>query len=388
MIDKNQQALLELLKASLFGAEPHFPEGVDWDAVLKEAKDQTVVALVSSAVPKEEAAKWQVPVAQNKMRFFQILDEQENLLKLFRDAGIPLVIIKGFAAAQYYPVPLQRTMGDIDFVVPQDRLEEADQLMLENGYAFSHKTDRHYDYSKNGTEFELHCRYCEKRWDFERLIAEGLSQAVSCEMYGKAFPVLPTEINGLVLLDHIRSHLYGGLGIRQIIDWMMYVHAHLDDAMWTKRFAQLAREPGLETLATTITKMCKLWFGLPDEITWCDSADEETARQLMKLVFDYGNFGKKRMNEGNPVETISTDVSRYGLFRYLQTMGESTWKAYHKHHFLKPFAWLYQIFRFAKNGMIALFSGEKDKVDTSQAKERYNLYKKLDINYNQKNHNE
>ena len=67
MINVNQQALLELLKASLFGAEPHFPEGVDWDAVLKEAKDQTVVALVAPAVPKEEAYKWQIPAAQNKM---------------------------------------------------------------------------------------------------------------------------------------------------------------------------------------------------------------------------------------------------------------------------------------------------------------------------------
>ena len=35
MINVNQQALLELLKASLFGVEPQFPEGVDWDAVLK-----------------------------------------------------------------------------------------------------------------------------------------------------------------------------------------------------------------------------------------------------------------------------------------------------------------------------------------------------------------
>ena len=384
MINVNQQALLELLKASLFGAEPQIPEGVDLDAVLKEAKDQTVVGLAASAVPKEEADKWRIPAAQNKMRFFQILDEQENLLKLFRDAGIPLVIIKGFSAAQYYPVPLQRTMGDIDFVVSQDHVGNARRIMDENGYDFSHTTDRHDDYSKNGTVFEMHRRYCEDHWDFEHLIAEGLSQAVPCEMYGKQFPVLPTEINGLVLLDHIRSHLYGGLGIRQIIDWMLFVHAHLDDVMWTECFAQLACEPGLETLATTITKMCKLWFGLPDEITWCDSADEETARQLMELVFDYGNFGKKRLHEGNPVENISVDVSRYGLFRYLQTMGESTWKAYHKHHFLKPFAWLYQIFRFAKSGIVALFSGKKEQVGTAQAKERYSLYKKLDINYNQK----
>lgn len=122
MIDENQQALLELLKASLFGAEPHFPEGVDWDTVLQEAKDQTVIALAAPAVT-EEAEKWRIPVARNKLRFFQILDEQTYLVNLFQEADIPMVILKGCAAAMYYPEPLQRTMGDIDFIVPPEYVD-------------------------------------------------------------------------------------------------------------------------------------------------------------------------------------------------------------------------------------------------------------------------
>ena len=57
MINVNQQVLLELLKVSLFGTEPVFPEGVDWDDVLQEAKDQTAVALAAPAVPEEKAEK-------------------------------------------------------------------------------------------------------------------------------------------------------------------------------------------------------------------------------------------------------------------------------------------------------------------------------------------
>ena len=37
MIDSNQQALIELLKASLFGMKPSFAEVVEWEAVLKDA---------------------------------------------------------------------------------------------------------------------------------------------------------------------------------------------------------------------------------------------------------------------------------------------------------------------------------------------------------------
>ena len=200
MIDQNQQALLELLKASLFGAEPSFPEDVDWDAVLKEAQDQTVTALVASAVPPQEAAKWQISVARNKMRFLQILDEQTKLYQLFDDAGIPMAIIKGCAAAMYYPAPLNRTMGDIDFVVSSERINEANQLMTENGYQYMDTTQRHYDYVKNEIELELHHHYSDPDWDFENRISEGLSNVTLSEIYGKQFYTLPTEINGLVLL--------------------------------------------------------------------------------------------------------------------------------------------------------------------------------------------
>ena len=37
--------------------------------------------------------------------------------QLFENNNIPLVILKGTAAAMYYPKPQLRTMGDIDFLV-------------------------------------------------------------------------------------------------------------------------------------------------------------------------------------------------------------------------------------------------------------------------------
>lgn len=380
MIHQNQQALLELLKASLFGIEPSFPEEVDWDAVLKEAQDQTVAALVASAVPSQEAAKWQTPAARNKMRFLQLLDEQTKLYQLFDNAGIPMAIIKGCAAAVYYPAPLNRAMGDIDFVVPIERVDEANRLMTENGYRYTDTTQRHYGYVKNGIELELHHHYSDPDWDFENRISEGLSNLTLSEIYGKQFYTLPTEINGLVLLDHVRRHIMKGLGMRQIIDWMMFVYAELNtDSAWEERFAPLAREIGLETLATTMTKMCKIWLGLPDEISWCDSADEEAAQQLLELVFHFGNFGRKNQIEHRAAESFTTGVRKQGLFRYLQHSGEKNWKLYHKHKGLQPFAWLYQSFRFAGKGTAAFFRGERFSQAISAGKERVSLYKDLGI---------
>ena len=382
MINTNQKALLELLKVSLFGKAPAFHDVVDWDAVLQEAKDQAVVGIATAAVPKEKAEKWQIPTAQNTMKFFQILDEQTKLVQLFQDAGIPMVILKGCAVAMYYPEPFQRTMGDIDFIVPPNRFEDARRLMTEKGYEFSHDygDDRDYTYEKSNIIFELHHRYSDKEWDIDPLIFNGIVHPETCEVYGKEFPALPTEINGLVLLDHVRHHLFYGLGIRQVIDWMMFVHAFLDDETWESCFAPIARDAGLEVFAITMTKMCVLWFGLPDVISWCDSADERTAKQLLDTIFDFGNFGRKNPLVFRTAENVSMEVRKRGIFRYLQSSGTANWRACQKYHFLCHFAWLYQLFRMVIKGFRSLIRGEHLIADAANGAKKADFYKNLCLN--------
>lgn len=381
MIDINQQALLELIKASLFGAKPQFPDGVDWDAVLTEATDQTVIALAAPTVPAQEAEKWRVPAAQNTAHFLRVVHEQTNLIQLFGDAGIPTVILKGSAAAMYYPSPLCRTMGDVDFIVPPERFDDARRLMEENGYDFEgdYGDDRDYSYRKNGVVLELHHRYSDAGWDIDPLIFDGISHAVTREIVGRRFPALPDEINGMVLLDHVRHHLYGGLGIRQIIDWMMFVRAALSDDAAAERFLTLARAARLETFALTMTKMCRLWFGLPGA-AWCDGADEATARQLLETVFAKGNFGRKDPYVYRPMEEVSRGVKELGFFRFLQRTGRANWQASERHRILRPFAWLYQLFRYMGRGIAALFRGDRFRKDISAGNEKSDFYQRLGIN--------
>ena len=381
MTDANQQALFELLKASLFGEEPVFPDEADWDAVFEEAQLQTVVALAAPAVPKEQAKKWDERVSRNTAHYMRVLYEQTRMVRLFEDKGIPLVVLKGSAAAMYYPVPSRRTMGDIDFIVPPERFDEARELLENSGYAFQgdYGDGRDYTYFMGGVIFELHRRYSDADRDIEGIILDGLSRAVTREINANRFPALEDAVNGLVLLDHVRHHLYGGLGLRQIIDWMMYVHAVLSDDFWEKEFCPLARGAGLERLAIVMTKMCRLWLGLPDDISWCGEADEATAEQLLDTVMNSGNFGRKDPYVYRPMESVTMDIKEKGLFRSLQDTGLSCWKAAQKHAFLRPFAWLYQIFRFIGKGIAALLSGERFGKDISGGAEKADFYKRLGI---------
>jgi hypothetical protein len=286
-----------------------------------------------------------------------MLYEQNSLISLFSSNSIPLFIFKGTAAAIYYPNPSLRTFGDIDFYVPQEFFSSARDLIERSGYHFIENNDRHYEYEKNGICFELHSRISrEGVFEIDHLVLNDLDSVVDCSLINYSFPCLPTYKNGLILLWHLAHHLKtSGIGCRQIIDWMMFVNKELDDSAWNQCFRPLAREAGLEKIAITVTYMCKKWLGLPKIITWCDDADEDLVDYMLIRIIDDGNFGRDRASS----ESIKIEMYKEGIFKHLQRKGLLTWPLAQKHSFFRPFAWLYQLYRYLSKGIVGLFTGKK-----------------------------
>ena len=135
----------------------------------------------------------------------------------------------------------------------------------------------------------------------------------------------------------------------------MFVHKELDDSARVDSFMSFACEAGLEKLAITVTFMCKKWLGLPNDISWCDNADEELADQLLIRVLDDGNFGSDRA----PFESVKRSIRKEGFFKYLQRVGMENWVLAQKHVIFRPVAWLYQLCRFAFEGVIGLIKRKK-----------------------------
>ena len=356
-IEKEHACLLELLKYTLFNQPPVIPESINWAKIFESAKAQCIVPLLASTIPLEYREEWNGIYYQSKAYIMQMLYEQNLLVKLFRDNNIPIVILKGTAAAVYYPNPLLRTFGDIDFYICEESLECARKLLEQNEYIFDLKNERHYEYTKHGIEFELHTRFsCEHYNDIDKILLLGMNDSIDYKISNYSFPGLPANENGIILLGHIMQHLYdSGIGLRQIIDWMMFVHKELDDSAWEKRFKKLAIDAGLDELAITVTYMCKKWLGLPDDITWCNSADDETADNLLIRVLDDGNFGRDRA----PYESVKSLIHNEGVFKYLQRAGMENWSLAQKYKIFRPFAWIYQLWRFSHKGLVSLAKGKK-----------------------------
>ncbi len=383
-----QKILLELIKQSQFGDEKLFPiDSCDWDIVYSEAISQSVIGIIAPEIPSSIRAsneKWQRIRDQQLAYNVRYFHAESELTKLFEKTDTPFVILKGTSAAIYYRHPERRMMGDIDLLVPQELFEKTIELLSENGYEMESTPDlkmsipRHVGFKKNKISIELHHHFSREELDIEKYLIEGIPRRIYAEVDSIRFPMLPKLSNGLVLLEHLRAHLQSGLGLRQVVDWMMYVNRELSDQFWEVEFSSIVESKGLAKLAKVTTRMCQIYLGLPDTITWCSDADENLCNKLMENIFISGNFGKKH-GSGNAVESIRTKMKKQGFFRWLQIAGEHNWKAYKKHHWLKPFCWIYQIGRYAKQGLRTGRSYKQLSSDFGRGKERYDLLKELGI---------
>lgn len=368
--------LLELLKAELFDLKANIPNEANWSKIFESAKAQCIIPLVAAHVPTEHRKEWLEISYQSKAHFMQMIHEQNSLVKIFNDNKIPFVILKGTAAAIYYPSPSLRTYGDIDLYISENELAFANDVLIRNGYESEKNEERHNEYIKNGMIVELHTKFSSKNYnDIDHILINGLYNSTNYIVASSTFPGLPTYENGLVLLGHIMQHLKeSGIGLRQIIDWMMFVHKELDDSSWNNHFRSLAAEAGLEKLAITVTFMCKKWMGLPDEITWCNSADEDAADWLLTRIFDDGNFGRDRA----PYENVKASVRNEGIFKHLQRMGVENCTLARKCAFFRPFAWIYQLGRYTVYGISGQIKGKKVFIKDKQDMNIVEFWKRIE----------
>jgi len=381
-----QQNNLLALVARTLGQSAAGLVGADWTEILTLARQQAIsgfVAQAALALGATNAGDWQTEYYKQLKNYTNILVAQGELHRLLEAGGIRYAVLKGCAAAAYYPADVMRTMGDIDFIVPEEQFEAAFDLMVDSGYvtavrdaaAVAKLNPRHACYARHGVSYELHRIFVDGRVKdcegFNNLIIECVAGAEaelarlgeSCE-----FRKLPDLVNGLVILQHINQHLRGGVGLRQIIDWMMFVRSA---SVGAAEFLRVAERFGLARLAVNVTRMCQMYLGLGsaasevdlggasmDELDgWCTGADDETCRELMHKVLLDGNFGSNDYTRSSMKSVLQGSRNPVAYFKRLQLGGLCRWEAAQAHAVLRPLAWAYQLGR-----VVPILLGREDAI--------------------------
>ena len=337
------QAVFDIIQASLWGKKPPQVDRKIYEELVAHTIHTLPAGILSSiSMDPELRSEW---VKENYLQVTHNVNyryEQDAL-----PISVPYAILKGTEAAQYYPHPEFRNMGDIDIITRREDFLSVCNMLIQGGYTeyipkYTGETIRHRIFTKEDIMVEVH-KYFAMFNDKES--AEYVDNLIINQIDDTHR--LPDFVNGIVFLEHISQHMEEGLGLRQIIDWMMFVHQCLPDEKW-EEFRYMTICAGVEKLAIICTRMCEIFLGLPER-AWSKEADEALCKRLMEYVLACGNFGNKREYKSFRSEKmLSIARSPTAIFTLLQRYGMYNWKSAKKHPILKPFAWLYQTFRYVR----------------------------------------
>lgn len=380
MVQENQE-LFDIIKASLW-SNCIINSDIS-DNTRKELRDQRIEGLAINVLPEYEREKF-----QQASRFLKMISVQKEVIKILSQNNIDAVIIKGLAAGIYYPSPYLRMYGDIDILVHPRRYREAADALCQGNILMTEtlrKNATHF--SKNNISIDLHeCppglnRVKEGTFIHEYLLS-GLDDIQNTEIHQLLcnFPLLPWKQNGLELIWHIREHLYNGLGLRQIIDWMMFVNACLHTESTYTEYKDVLEQAGLLTLAKTVTRMCQLYMGLDDSIAWCKDVEETLCHDLMSYLLDQGNFGTKKKDD-KAAKVLTRYRNPLSFLIRMQQKGVREWKPAREHAVLRPFAWVHTgvkgVSRYAEKGGLT-----KLEMDLEENRKRRELFDQLYVENN------
>ena len=317
---RTDRLFFSLLRAGLWDTLPDpalFTDSVDWEAVYETANRQTLLGFVGDGIALQVAhpeipASAKAPVDIRKKFLVQVVKAERRNEKLnrfivrfnriFTEAGITPVIVKGQGVALAYRQPMHRQSGDIDYLLtPEDYARARDIIAPLASEVEPEGTDRlHYNCTIDGITVELHGtdapRYHrsgpEKRFD-EFTVRHYAGEKLLWDLDGEKIPLMDHHFSVIYILEHFHHHMMtSGVGLRQICDWMMYIAAHLDALDEAALEADL-RELSLLRPWKVYAALAVSYLGMPEEkMPLYDPSYVRYNARVWRIIAKTGNFGK------------------------------------------------------------------------------------------------
>lgn len=321
MIDEQQNIFLSLVRSALWDTAPEdIPENdLDWKAIYRLGTEQTLLGLISSVVTKLPDHLKPEDEVFGRLRMFMIRNIQAHSLLdrklvetdlILKDNGICPVLFKGQGLARIYRDPLLRQCGDIDLYVGKTEFDKACSILIDAYGKGEHDSEsvKHYHMSSEDVSIELH-RIAEtipglkrnrrfQQWTEDNLIN---SKCPTVEIGGSSISVPPVNFNAIYIMNHAWHHfINGGIGLRQICDWTLYLHNHCDDIDKNRLEADL-NSFGLKKVWDMMGGIAVEYLGLPaEECPFYSGNHKEASARLLAFIFQEGNFGKYGIHHKTP----------------------------------------------------------------------------------------
>lgn len=314
-LSETEKIILALLSRELFQSNVVTLDEVDWEALYQECRNQSVPVLVWNAlkqdrIPGETAQRWKKIVIASAYNNLQVNWQHLLVDRLMEKGKIPYVILKGSASAAYYPAPMDRIMGDVDFLVSPSDLEKAGEILMAEGFVpWEEEHICHVVYRKDNIHLEMHFEpagipYGKPGELVREYMKDVMEQAQEIQVEGEKLRVPSRFHHGLIILLHTSHHLTGeGIGLRHLCDWAVFVSSMTDEE-FRALFEEKLKAIGMWRFACLLTQTCIRYLGCPPR-QWVGREESSLTAAIIRDVFDGGNFGNKEESRKHETYLIS-----------------------------------------------------------------------------------
>lgn len=371
------------------------PDSCDWLAVCAEARQQAVSLFaydVLSGMKEQLPKAVEKTISDDTLRRLAanmaVMNTQRKLAAVMQDC--PYVILKGEAAAAYYPRPELRCLGDVDFLVEKQDYAPLHEMFTQMGFSCAdYQNDHHITYRTPSGVLEMHYEppgvpTGAQEEPIRTYLKDLLSSRQNKDSVFGSFPAPEDRLHGLILLLHMQHHMLSeGIGLRHLMDWGCFVAATANKPFWEDSFLPLLNKTGLFTYCAVLTKTCALHLNTPCP-AWAQSADEQLCHDVLADILSGGNFGRKdaaRATSAHMVSDSGKSGTKKSKLSNLLTVFHRSVEA--RYPVAKKYPVLYLFFYPIKaiRYLILMLIGKRGSLVKAlpQATERRRLYKKLHI---------
>lgn len=313
-------------------------ENISWGELLAFAKRQEVVGLYwngicqqsgsTNRLSADDVLDWMSLVERIKQRNKLMNISLANFSDYLTSNDVRFKVFKGQTVAQDYPLPELRTCGDIDFYVPHTDWDRALNVISRKVKFSTQHSSKHLEFIADGISYEMHMRTAsfakkEHQEYWGRLIDNADDDNYVC-IGKRKIPVFPPTVNAVYLFVHIYHHfLKEGIGLRQLVDWMMFLKRHKND-IERKQIIAILEHLGYMRAYGAFGCILTDYLGLseddfPIKLT---SEDKKYTKDILSIIVRYGSFGKygRLMTQGGLLHSFETglrSVHHVSRFFYL-----------------------------------------------------------------------
>lgn len=414
------KALMQLVGAAAQGkALQKLPDDLDWARIERLANEQAVQTLLGYALRLSPALDCPAElreslVLQMRQEAFSNHAWKHSTLQLLAEmnaAGIPALLIKGYALADCYAAPDCRMSGDTDLLIEPKNEKRACAFMKANGFAVERRwTNGHHDvchHPRLGC-VELHVMLYDEivedvwfgRMDGREFVSEP---AIEVATQDGSYRTLGYTDHMIFLMLHLIKHfIMTGMSLRMMLDVALFFSHHAE-RIDSARFWKMMESLKYGTIAQSILWAMVRYCGI--DATSIPGLCEACPEQVDMILDDLENGGwlgkidEKAREEGwyeynRQLLMKNRSKSQYLLFMlrwktgaYLKALFPSRktlairYPCVQKSVIVIPFVWVHRLIfrgsRAVKKGALTTYIVTDEKKIGASAQERVQMFKNL-----------